>query len=616
MSGPLDASLLRKAKPSNTDVLAFDLPAMQACRSSGIPFVTPSDFYPPAEFRQTFERVIHQVETLFEQVDRQYAQDITYPHALKSNIYSFICYFSDLYYLSGLAKSIRHRYSSTQVITTEREEIAVKQWQSPMDPHIFGNQVFRKTNATTYNLKHLWKLLDRPPVLSFPQSAEDRIGQNFLIQFQRRYAYLLRPKNWSTLFLKLRHAVRAGKNIRGDKRVIWCIQDGYEVAPLKKYMPEFTFVSPISELKDTASNLWRCDTTPFYEYALAPLGEIFPEWTTEIGALLQDYHEGVVCLIPAVMEMIAVQMAADQPHCAFYSIGAGIPLDGLYAWILNQRRVPIYSFQHGYSCNLYYTAPFNKYWEFNTDVDQTNIFVSQREVELRMERELRPSQCVHKEIAGGSIRLFEWHEAHRKQTERPGNGRILYVQGRYPSEMWKNLFCSEGEDIIFEKHERLFEAVSSYGLPLDIKLYPGIGKLYAPYFQRFARRYSLRDVRFLYSQPAERVAPDYSLIIVDYIGTALNAFFMLLDRPIIYYLSERELVNPAISEEFCKRHYVVHDGKGLHRLLQLFKQGTLPSNYRTEYVDKFIYPVDGVSPGARIANIVRNYSSTEAKERI
>ena len=73
VSGPVDAARLRAAKPSSTDLLALDLPAMQACRSSGSPFLTPSDFYSSSEFRSTCEVILRGVERLFELERRRQA---------------------------------------------------------------------------------------------------------------------------------------------------------------------------------------------------------------------------------------------------------------------------------------------------------------------------------------------------------------------------------------------------------------------------------------------------------------------------------------------------------------------------------------------------------------
>jgi hypothetical protein len=147
------------------------------------------------------------------------------------------------------------------------------------------------------------------------------------------------------------------------------------------------------------------------------------------------------------------------------------------------------------------------------------------------------------------------------------------VQGRYPSEMWKNLFCTEGEALLFTKHEQLFELVSKYKLTMDIKLFQETIKLYGPYFRRFMKRYGIKNARLLYGVPAEVVAPDYSLIIIEYIGTAMNVFFMALDRPVIYYLFERNLINPAIAQDLYRRHYVACNIHEMEMLLKRFKDG-------------------------------------------
>lgn len=602
LSGHWDLSQLKEVELSNTDVLAFDLPAMQACRFSGMSFLTPADFYPSHIFRRSFADRVREIELLFENLDREYLREIAYPHAFRSNIYFFLSYFAQLHYFRGLAQAIVQHYSVTQMLTTAGEGIGIEQSRA-MTAHIFADQVYKEANMLEYNLRSLWKALDRPTFVRAPRT-KDHLRQRVLVKLYRRYGYLLQPANWGMLFEKLRARFSVEVDEPKGRKIIWCIQDGFDVAPLKKYLPNFAFLNPITRLKEKARSLPGNVVRPIFNTVATALSEFYPQWRAEISALLKSYHEGVVCRIPVAAEMITEQIKNDSPRCALYSIGAATPLEGLYGWVLNQHNIPIYSFQHGYSDNLYFTTPLNNYYEFNVDLDQTNILVSKLEKDLRQGRNPGSSRFVHTDVAAGSIRLFEWHQASGKRFQRAGNGRVLYVQGRYPSEAWKNLFCSEGEDLLFAKHEQIFDLIAKYDLPLDIKLYPGPAKYYAPYFQRLIERSGIKHARLLYDVPAEVVAPNYSLIIVEYIGSALNAFFMALDRPIVYYLAERDLVNRAIAHDFYRRHYVAHDGKELEEVLCSYAQGRLASKYSSDYVDKYVYPLQSGNPGIRIAQML------------
>ncbi len=598
VSGHWDSSQLKEVKLSNTDVLAFDLPAMQACRLCGIPFLTPSDFYSSDEFRWTFRQMLSEIQPLFENLDRKYTSEITYPHAFKGNMYPFFCYFADLHYLRALGRAINQRYADKCIMMTGFEDMEADRTLVPMSCDIFESQLFTKSEARIYNLRHLSKLLGQPPIMRVPPPKQDWLKRRTLVNLHRRYGYLLRPTNWSVLFEKLKTRFGSKANARNGQKIIWCIQDGFDVAALKKYMPDFAFVNPIRGLLEKGKDFAVNDIGPIYKEAVLALEELYPEWASEIAVLMEKYHEGVVCRLAPVAERITEQLHIDQPRCALYSIGAVIPLETLYAWVLNQYKVPIFSFQHGGS-NLYFNTPQNKYVEFNDDIDQTVLCVSKIEAELRQKKDQRSGPAT-----SGAIRLFEWHQSRRRRRQAAGNGRVLYVQGRYPSEAWKGLFGSEGEDVLFAKHEQFFDLAAKYDFPLDIKLFPGTAKCYAPYFRRFIQRYGLNNARLLYDVPAEVVAPNYSLIIVEYIGSALNAFFMALDRPIVYYLAERDLVNPVIAHDFYRRHYVAHDGKELDEVLGSYKRGRLASKYSSDYVDKYVYPLQSGNPGIRIAQML------------
>lgn len=602
VSGYADFSQIMGMNGSDTDVLAFDLPAMQACRFSALSFLTPDDLYSSHEFRRTFGQTLNKLERLFENLDRKYAGVIAYPHAFKSNIYPFLCYFADLHYIGGLARAIQQRYVNKRIITAGSEDIETHGSLMPMACGIFDNQVFIKSNASIYNLRHLAKLLGHRPVARVRQSQEDWFEHCSLCNLSHRYGYLLRPANWGVVVDKLKAKSEMRLKSSHRQKVIWCIQDGYDVAALKKYLPGYTFLDPIKSLLKLQKNLSGKSIESFCHEAVETLIEFYPEWEIEITELMEKYHMGVVCHLAPLAECITEQINTSLPECALYSIGAVVPLEALYAWVLNQCKVPIYAFQHGGS-NLYFNTPLNKYIEFNPDIAQTTFCVSKVEGDLRNQGD-RQSQVV----STGGIKMFELHEECQKRTKLPGNGRVLFVQGRYPSEMWKNLFCTEGEDRIFAKHEQFFELASQYNLMLDIKLYPGTAKICAPYFRRFAQRYVMKDTRLLYSEPAELIASKYSLIIMEYIGSALNVFFMLLNRPVIYYLSEHDMVNPAISTDFYQRHYVAHDRTVLAELLRRFRQGTLVTRYSPDYLDKYVFPVDEVSPGLRIATLIKTAS--------
>ena len=605
VAGYWDSAQLQEAIRTiqlDTDVLAFDLPAMQICRVSGIRFITPQDLYSSAEFRQTFGQVLITLEDLFESIDQKYEIEIGYPHAFSANFYPFAVYLADLHYLSGLGKAIREQYTNKYILIAGSEDIESNSARIPMSCDIFENQMPRKDDAAIYNLRRLSGLLGSPPlVVRGRRLDKDYAETSSLRQFQRRYGYLLKPSNWSLLLRKIGIRLSRSKDIDDGQKLIWYIQGGYEVAALEKYMPNLTFVNPVDNLRRKPSSSPSNLISPIYKEAVCALGDLYPEWATELEELMRQYHEKIVSREPVLAEKIAEQIDSDRPQCALYSIGAIRPLEDLYAWVLNQQNVPIYSFQHGGGSLYFCFNPMPKI-EFKTCIDQTTFCVSKVEAELQQKHVQSSQSSV---VAGGSIRLFEWHTARTNASRESTNGRILYIQGHYPSDAWKTLFTSEGEEIIFAKHEQFFSLASKYDLKVDIKLFPARPGRFYLYFRSFLKRYGIRVGRLLFGERAELLAPNYDLVIIEYIGSALNSFFMVLDRPVVYYLAEQQLINPAIEADFCRRHYIAHNGKELDELLQRYKQGTLLSKYSLEFVDKYAYPLENGNPGVRVAKILR-----------
>jgi hypothetical protein len=572
---------------------------MQSCSFAGIPNITINRLHPSQVFRRSFRQTLSVAENIFEDLDRQYANEIGFPRTYRSNLYPFASYLADLQYLASVARAIRQAYPIVRFLIAGSGRLLVQSAEMPIGCDILQNQLFVKGDARAYNLQRLVKLLDSPPIVQVPEADRRRIQGCTSLHFPNRHSYLLRPTNWGLLVEKLRRRLKQIKQTRTGRNIIWCIQDGYDVEALKKYLPDFTFIDPLANLAKNKAQLPAKMVSPIYQAAIARLTELFPEWTTEIVEMMEKYHIGVACRLPVVTEWLNRLINADRPQCALYSIGAITPVETVCAWVLNQNKIPVFSFQHGGS-NFYFNTPLTRYVEFNPGIDQTTFSVSRLEAEFRHKSD--PGCQV---VEAGAINLYEWHTTRYRQDRENRNGRVLLIQGRYPSEAWKNLFCTEGEDLIFQKHEQLFDSAARHGLGVDIKLYPDSIQRYAPYFQRFLRRFGIKQSRIFNGIPAERIASDYELIIMEYIGSALNAFLMLLDRPVIYYLAEPELINPVVAEAFHQRHYVARDGKDLDRLFNDFRCGVLRSKYDPRFVDQFVYPLDGVDPGKCIAEHIR-----------
>ena len=128
--------------------------------------------------------------------------------------------------------------------------------------------------------------------------------------------------------------------------------------------------------------------------------------------------------MPALASLIRSQAEADKPACALYSIGAVLPLEHLYAWVLNEIDIGLFCFQHGYS-NVYFTSPLTAYFEFNPDIRHTTFCLSRVEAGLRRAEE--PALDVE---VTGCIRHSTWRERQRSFSSA-GNGRALLIQGRY-----------------------------------------------------------------------------------------------------------------------------------------------------------------------------------------
>jgi hypothetical protein len=93
----------------------------------------------------------------------------------------------------------------------------------------------------------------------------------------------------------------------------------------------------------------------------------------------------------------------------------------------------------------------------------------------------------------------------------------------------------------------------------------------------------------------------------------LTKHIFSLKIPVIIY--DRDFDKIRISDDvlsdLCRRCYIARNKNELSGLLEKYKAGNLPSKWSVDFIDKYIYSVDGGNPGESIAKYIDSVVSND-----
>lgn len=580
------------------EVLALTPSAMLSLDILDVSYKTTEDFYKTETFRSDMRRLNEEIEKILCELDKVCEQLVGFPYSYTGNIYWFLCIFADLFYMERLSEIIQRKYDKIYLFSNAIPNNLL--WSnltySERKYHTQATGIMKKIQILQNTLN---SVLIPDGLQEYPSNLYFLKGKSYLKSMPYRLRKVIRQKGG--------HIFRRAQTLNSwnrKKRTIFVIQDGHEIGWIKKYMPEFNFVNPVASLNTTVTSL----TPVKYDFnrvgsILAPFLEgKYPKLKICIQELFSSYHREVIGRLGYLKESFQELIDNHRPKMLLFSTGATEVTESLFAYVANQRGIPVIYFQHG-GATIFSEHLYQKYLERNIKINKTLILNSKAEAN---EANHDGSDCV----ALGSILRYELTKKHSKSL----NNKILYCCGPFPFHHYKDLHFNASDKQCYLRNHDIIEATKENLLSIDIKLHPVEQNYCFDYFTQLIREIKHTKARIIYGVPAESIMKSYGLLVIDYLASAITPIAIALKVPIILYLKDLSTANPSALEDLRKRCYIVHDREMLSEVLKKYASGKLPSKWSDDIVDRYVYPVKNGHPGANIANYIKSiYEGTNSK---
>lgn len=589
----INSELLKSLECENTDFLCIDIESMLKLKKIGLPFISFYDFYDRNDFLQDFKAKLDILKEIFKRLDAKYAPVINYPYAFMGNYYLFLHFFADIVFISEVIIGLKGKYQNVSLYTMYTEEdLESYQHNKRIDPFL-PFSIIRNRKMLIADLLH--KGLSANLIYSSPEDEGEKVNKfDFYVSVLKNSNYSILMSYGMDFFRNFRNKflIKKGK----DEKIIFCIEK-YEPQYLLPYLNNYSFVYPIELIQK--EKLIKEEYLPdFLELEIHAIKDLLTSKDNTFLDFLKIYQRDVISYIPSLIESIDLTINKYKPDCIFFSIGQVNILENIMAFLSNKNGIPIFNFQHGDGLEFIQNSlEFNKYIELNENFKKTLILRSKKQYDFLNKEKHLNTELFH----GGSCKIFNYKNKFPVKT-RKHIGNILVIIGQYPADAYKSLDYTEIDVDIFNKHNQMFKILKKYDLEVDIKLFPS--NKYFNYFKEMLQQYKFMNSKTISQPNVELILPNYDLIIMDYIGSALTPLLMALDIPVIYWI-DKSFINQNIYEDFCRRHYLITNETEFEDVIHQFKEKKLESKYDGDLVKEYCFPSSVTNPAQSIAEYIK-----------
>jgi hypothetical protein len=337
------------------------------------------------------------------------------------------------------------------------------------------------------------------------------------------------------------------------------------------------------------------------------ISEWFPDFKVSIFNLFEIYHSRVLCYLNSFIDKLNILFNFYQPNALFYSIFSSNIYEDLFAFVANQKNIPIFYFQHG-GVSMFCKHPYQKFTELNKNIKKINIFYSSNMLPLSVKKDTDKDSYFDAQNALGSIKLYRYYCSISKAStmKRKNNRRVLYCPGIFNSFNYKDLMFNVPDKELFAVNKDVVNAISKFWMKMDIKVHPSDDKHFYLYFNNLLKSLQIDNFGVLRRFPAEEIIKNYGLLILDYIASALVPTSIVLNIPVILYLKDSSFLREEVIADIERQFYVVRNKSELDRCLSLYQNDKLDTKIYPEVIDKYIFPFKNGDPGINIANYIRS----------
>jgi len=577
---------LKQAVNKDSDILALTPAAMLSSDMAGYAYKTVDDFYNTEIFRKDLLNFNKNIELLFAKLDILVKDVTCFRRAFSSNIYWFLCLFADILYIEKVKESIEKEYSSVCLMIGQT--VVKINWSNLTYRDLM---LLPQSRGLSKKIDLLYTALN-PRLLRINQIdafSEPNLNEKatvFFFRVRRKMEKFIRQ-------LKIRKEVK--KSFKNHKN-IFIAQDGYEVKELKPYLFDNAYLYPMRVLEDCVKDLEFIENDFVDEQRLIEefFDKTFPFALPYILDLFRSYNREVVCRYQRIRELFKSLFTNYAPKMVLFATCAHQPFEGLLAEMAIEKQVPVIYFQHG-GATVFVKHIYQKYLERNPAIKKKLILNSKKEFS---EASHEGSECM----VIGSTRLYVFV---KKNTQKTKTKKALYCCGPFPYVAYKQLFATVSDAQCYQVNRDIIQTAKDIRLPLDIKLHPSEQNLSYQYFKLLIKDIDSPSAKIIYGVPAEMIMNRYGLIVLEYLPTAVLPYALVLDRPVVLYLKDPNVINPLVRDDLEQRCYIVNDRISLDNVLRKYVNNDLPSKWSSKIIDQYAYPISDGNPAPVIANYLQ-----------
>ena len=589
-----DFASLEKLLSTTTDILVFDQGAMIVLDEKCVTYKVIEDFYTADQYYQDACTYHKKVEDLLSQLDKACESILDFPYAYSGNEHYLLTWFDDLLYLEKLIQTIQNKYEKVYLYATNKpEKISSNYFNFSMlnSYRVNGTISFPAERS----IKRKIQLIDNSIDLCFVKDAP--CAQKHIPTMLKVKHFLNKVHGYIGRRVPVKNNKRREHKELNSKN-IYVIQDGYEVLYLKRYLPKFKYLNPVTQLRQNIEIEQPIDLLSISINNV--LEDFIKSYFLFLGKyihlLISSYHLEVVGRISSFKEQFEYLTKKDKPNLLLLSAGTRDVFDSVCCYVANYCNIPVIIFQHG-GHSLFSYNPYQESLENNQKVLKTLIVQSNKEVDKIQNNETTT-------LYMGSIQQYEKnHTSYREPTKD-----VLFCLGPDTNLVFRHLLNYYS---INKKHRQSIEVINTakdVSLAVDIKLHPSGEKDSYDRYATIIKNNQCKNIDILYGSFGEVVSKNYKLIIIDFLASALTKHIFCLKIPVIIYDRDFDKIRVSdnILADIYRRCYIARDQNELCELLERYKAENLPSKWSLDFIDKYIYPVDNGVPGENTAKYICN----------
>jgi len=588
-------SSLEEFFTASADILVFEQSVMIALEEKGIKYKTVEDFYSADQYCQDIHVYHNEVVNLLSKLDEACKRKVGFPHAYSGNELYLSVWLDNLFFLERVIKVIHGKYKKIYLYATHRPK------KTPKSQFDFSMLNSYKVNGTISlsiesSPKRIIQLIYNSIELCFIKDAP-YVQKNIPFMIRVRH-FLNRLQNYiDKTFLTIINKTNKPPRLKNKK--VYVIQDGYEVLYLKKYLPKFEYLNPVTQLRQKIEIERPVDLTNI------SIVNILESFTSNnfyflekyICLVVNSYHLEVVGRVNSFKKQFEYLILKDSPNFLLFSIGTRDVFDSICCHVANCHNIPIITFQHG-GTSIYHYSAYQKSVEYNQRALKILIAQSRKEA-VKMRNKETEVLCM------GSIQQYESNQA--LSNTKPTKD-IIFCLGPDVNFSFRSLLNYYSAKKRHQQSIDIIATVEHTSLPIDIKLHPSGEKDSYWNYKDIVKNNQHKNASILYGSFSEVVSKNYKLIIIDFLLSGITKQIFSLEVPVIicnYDFNKMHMAND-VSLDLYKRCYVAKNKNELRELLERYKAGKLPSKWSMDFIDKYIYPVDSGNPGDNIAKYIHD----------